>query len=37
MKPLYAAQYPFQRESAINDAMDKDINELIALMDIEKC
>lgn len=36
MKPVYAAQYPFQRESAINDAMDKDIKELIALMDIEK-
>ncbi|WP_027216880.1 hypothetical protein [Butyrivibrio fibrisolvens] len=36
MKPVYAAQYPFQRESAINDAMDKDIKELITLMDIEK-
>ncbi|WP_024866850.1 hypothetical protein [Butyrivibrio sp. FCS014] len=36
MKPVYAVQYPFQRESDINDALDRDLKELIALMDIEK-
>jgi len=36
MKPVYAAQYPFQRESDINDALDKDVKELIALIDFEK-
>ncbi len=36
MKPVYGAQYPFQRESDINDALDRDVKELIALMDIEK-
>ncbi|MBP3824755.1 MAG: hypothetical protein ILA11_03405 [Butyrivibrio sp.] len=36
MKPVYAAQYPFQRESDINDALDKDVKELMALIDVEK-
>ena len=36
MKPAYAAQYPFQRESDINDALDKDVKELMALIDVEK-
>ncbi|MCR5008354.1 MAG: hypothetical protein K6A76_07230 [Oribacterium sp.] len=36
MKPVYAAQYPFQRESDINEALDKDIKELMALIDVEK-
>ena len=36
MKPVYAAQYPFPRESDINDALDKDVKELMALIDVEK-
>ena len=31
MKPVYDAQYPFQRESDINDALDRDVKELIDL------
>ncbi|WP_022765514.1 hypothetical protein [Butyrivibrio sp. XPD2006] len=36
MKPVYGAQYPFQRESDVNDALDRDLKELIALIDLEK-
>ena len=36
MKPVYAAQSPFRRESDINDVLDRDVKELIALLDLEK-
>ena len=36
MKPVYGAQYPFQRESDVNDALDRDLKDLISLMNIEK-
>ena len=36
MKSVYKTQYPFQRESDIDDALDRDVKELIALIDIGK-
>ena len=36
MKPVYSSQYPFQRESDVNDAITHDIDDLMRMIDYSK-
>ena len=36
MRPVYSSQYPFQRESDVNDAINRDIEGLMRLIDYSK-